>query len=671
MNTFDKQRRRMRLGLASVFGLLTLAAAYLIYFSYGQLRYEAFFEQRNLAEAFVNRVGVTLSNYVSREAGRAPTEYEFLLGGDARYNQLSPLSTLSPDSGLPGTLGYFQVDASGQFSTPLLPEAVDELERVGFSVGEIEARREAQRNLRQVLAKNQLEDTKKDTDDALGARLEAQETATGLTASRERTVAANQQIFSDLSQTEPGKESADYVSRVGRVDELKLKVSQAAAKAASEPERDANLQSAPVPAPAVASSAPATKPTQDAEKRAIDAAPAREITLTEAQRLDVFEDSVNPFRLTVLDSEHVAFHRDVFLQGERRIQGFVVALNEFFSEVVAKQYATDRVSATNDLAIALGSEVAMLLPALNRAQYSIATADVVGNELVLRRYLPAPAQEFELIVSTQALPSGAGIGVLVFAGTLLLLLIVVGYFAINYLTRRSIDLAQQQQDFVSAVTHELKTPLTSIRMYGEILRAGWAGEEKKQSYYDFIFHESERLSRLIGNVLQLARITRGSEETMTLQSHSVASLIERVRAATEGQFENSGFVLESSIDDEVDALRVSVDPDGFQQVMVNLLDNALKFARDSEPRKVVIGARKHRDAVDFFVRDFGPGIPRAKLKKIFELFYRGEDELTRETAGTGIGLALVAELVDDMHGEIDVISQTPGSEFVVRLPQCE
>ena len=73
-----------------------------------------------------------------------------------------------------------------------------------------------------------------------------------------------------------------------------------------------------------------------------------------------------------------------------------------------------------------------------------------------------------------------------------------------------IRLHRQQQDFVSAVSHELKTPLTSIRMYGEMLRAGWVDEDKKRSYSDFIFHESERLSRLIANVLQLARMTRSA-----------------------------------------------------------------------------------------------------------------------------------------------------------------
>jgi signal transduction histidine kinase len=643
MNAFSQQRRRMRLGLAAVFGLLALAAAYLIYFSFGQLRYEAFYDQRNLAEAFVTRVGQTLADHMAREADRVPAEYDFLIDDGKPYSQLSPLASLTVGNAVPGTLGYFQVDASGQFSTPLLPSEANQIDAVGFSAGELNARKRVQQDLREVLVK---------AEPAAPADVKG-DVAPQAKRLQERAVVANQKIFSDLSRPQPSSESSDYVSSVGQVGELKLKASRADAPVAGSKQRleednDGGLRAA---APSVAE--------------------GEAITLNDEQRLNVFNDTINQLRLSVLDDQHIAFHRDVWLQGERRVQGFVVKLEEFLRSIVARQFQSDRVSQSNDLAIALGSEIVMLLPAVNRAAGAISTDDVTGNELVLRRGLPAPAHEFDLLISTQALPSSAGTSVLTYTGMLLLVLLVAGYVLLSRLTAKSIDLAQQQQDFVSAVTHELKTPLTSIRMYGEILRAGWADEEKRRRYYDFIYHESERLSRLINNVLQLARITRGSSSSITLEDQTVSSLVEGVRTVTEGAFESSGFELECAIEPGVEDASVLVDPDGFQQVMVNLVDNALKFAKDSEPKRVIVGARKHRESVDFFVRDFGPGIPPDQLKKIFELFYRGEDELTRETVGTGIGLALVAELVGNMHGQIDVINQSPGSEFIVRIKRAE
>src|SRR5690606_27385511 len=97
-----------------------------------------------------------------------------------------------------------------------------------------------------------------------------------------------------------------------------------------------------------------------------------------------------------------------------------------------------------------------------------------------------------------------------------------------------IRLTRQQQDFVSAVSHELKTPLTSIRMYGEMLKAGWADDAKKQIYYDYIHGEAERLSRLIENVLQLARLTRNGE-TVELERIKAAELLDIVRSKIDSQ----------------------------------------------------------------------------------------------------------------------------------------
>jgi len=231
-----------------------------------------------------------------------------------------------------------------------------------------------------------------------------------------------------------------------------------------------------------------------------------------------------------------------------------------------------------------------------------------------------------------------------------------------------IRLVGQQQDFVSAVSHELKTPLTSIRMYGEMLREGWVDEAKRREYYDYIHSESERLTRLIDNVLQLARMNR-SGLRVAMQPVSAGELCDQVRSRIAAQVEHTGFTLVFDSDHDSAATMVSVDTDLFLQIVINLVDNALKFAAGAERRQIDLGCRRQQDGTLLIsVRDYGPGVPPDQMKKIFRLFYRPGDELTRETVGTGIGLALVHQLATAMNGRIDVVNRDPGAEFQLLFP---
>ena len=251
-------------------------------------------------------------------------------------------------------------------------------------------------------------------------------------------------------------------------------------------------------------------------------------------------------------------------------------------------------------------------------------------------------------------------------GTVILLAVLCGGFFVLYrLGTKQIELARQQQDFVSAVSHELKTPLTSIRMYGEMLREGWATEEKRKTYYDYIHDESERLSRLIGNVLQLSRLTH-NDLRLDLKPVSVSELIDGIRSKISSQIERAGFKL--NLDCEVEAV-ISVDVDSFSQIIINLVDNAIKFSAAAQRRVIHISCRdQFGGEIQFAVRDYGPGIARDQMKKIFKLFYRAENELTRETIGTGIGLALVNQLAQAMDASVDVVNKRPGAEFRIVFP---
>jgi len=202
----------------------------------------------------------------------------------------------------------------------------------------------------------------------------------------------------------------------------------------------------------------------------------------------------------------------------------------------------------------------------------------------------------------------------------------------------------------------------------KLLREGWASEEKKRSYYDYIHDESERLSRLIGNVLQLARLERGSL-ALECQPQTADALVRLAYSKIERQLEPAGFRVQAAAAAGCAQREVMVDSDTFVQIMINLADNAAKFAAAAERRDIVLGVALHGTrALRFSLRDYGPGVDVSQRQRIFELFYRPDDDATRAAPGAGIGLALVRQLARAMGGEIDVVNRDPGAEFGLILP---
>jgi signal transduction histidine kinase len=130
------------------------------------------------------------------------------------------------------------------------------------------------------------------------------------------------------------------------------------------------------------------------------------------------------------------------------------------------------------------------------------------------------------------------------------------------------------------------------------------------------------------------------------------------------QVERAGFELRLTTDADAARATINVDPDCFAQMIINLVDNAIKFSKNAEKKIIEISSARHADKdILFSVRDYGPGIPKEQMKKIFQLFYRSESELTRETVGTGIGLAIVHQLAMAMGCRVDVVNAAPGAEF--------
>jgi signal transduction histidine kinase len=359
----------------------------------------------------------------------------------------------------------------------------------------------------------------------------------------------------------------------------------------------------------------------------------------------------------------------VWRDGQRFIQGALIDRARFVEALIESAFRGSAVAQMSNLGVAWRGEVFAGYGAASANRYLYSTQELDGA-LLYRTRLSAPLADMDLVFTVTRLPEGPGAQVITWVAVVLALVLCAGTALLYRLGARQIALARQQRDFISAVSHELRTPLTSIRMYAQMLREGWASEDKKPGYYAYIHDESERLSRLIANVLQFARMSRDEVE-VNLQSVRAGELIDLARSKVASQVESAGFTLHIECAEPAAAAQLQADPDAFIQVIINLVDNAVKFSARAARKVVELSCRvDETDRVVFAVRDHGPGVARHQRRRIFALFYRAGSELTRDAAGTGIGLALVRRLCEAMGAQVDVTDADPGARFSVYFPRA-
>jgi signal transduction histidine kinase len=227
---------------------------------------------------------------------------------------------------------------------------------------------------------------------------------------------------------------------------------------------------------------------------------------------------------------------------------------------------------------------------------------------------------------------------------------------------RERNLAHLRADFISNVTHELKTPLTSIRMYAESLLMGRVKtSDGQKEYLEVVVNESERLKRMINNILEFSKMEKGKPEYHFVNSN-LASILKAAIHEMNYWLEKENFEIVTELDEKISA---EVDPEKMKQAIGNLLSNAIKYSADT--KKILIRLFRKSDQVCVEVEDRGIGIPEDKLSRIFEQFYRIEQK--EGITGTGLGLTVVKEIVEAHGGTISVTSEIgKGSRFIVRIP---
>lgn len=699
--------RRMKIWLVALFLGLTVPTVILLAQAWRQLEFETFYRYQTDAENLVERIDRQLGRQAEELANRPPEAFRYWADGDTGRANPSPLSTFPVPKTIPGLTGYFRVAPDGKFSTPYLPEGESGSGGASSEPDDVAARSELQTHMLGVLSANAIlpeRRTRSDAgsgvdemqDDSAGAwvresvpvsresgpdRAEGERSSINAATQSDRD-ADSMNDLSSPSMNTPSDAGSDAVNdqrdaqaeglvvfdqaldepatdeRLGRMQDLRLNDElQQKSQAYSNRQRSEEM----VSEPAAIESEPAA-PRRERSRAAPDP--------TSNRRVSAFQTTAEPLRYGRLSRQHSVLFRNARAGNERIVLGALLSTDEFIRGSILEAYRSSTLADMSDLVIGIGDDVVRIVNADERGaagRYRSVAGELDGS-LLLRTRLSPPFQDLSLVFSVSELPPGPAAGILLWTAAIFTLVLTAGLFALYRVGITQMRLVRQQQDFVAAVSHELKTPLTSIRMYGEMLRSGWVDESKRREYYAYIHDESERLARLIDNVLKLARLSR-SEPAYDTKDVTVGELADLMASKLGEQIDRAGFELSVEIEPDARALILRLDTDCFLQIAINLADNALKFSRKSETKRIDCRFfRSEAGTLTFAVRDYGPGIPKSQLKKVFELFYRPESELTRQTVGTGIGLAIVSTLTRGMGGDVDVVNRKPGAEFSVRFP---
>ncbi|RYZ60412.1 MAG: two-component sensor histidine kinase [Chitinophagaceae bacterium] len=244
-------------------------------------------------------------------------------------------------------------------------------------------------------------------------------------------------------------------------------------------------------------------------------------------------------------------------------------------------------------------------------------------------------------------------------GSAFLLLILVGAMFVYRSVRRQFRLQQQQQNFVMAVTHELKTPIAVARLNLETMQKYQLDESKQQKLVQMTLQETLRLDTLINNILISSQL-EGNAYRISKEELNFSSLVEDVVRSFQNRYPDR--VLDASIDEEID---IKGDAMLLKLLLSNLLENANKYSPKDRPINISLSLN---NSIFLVVADEGPGIPDEEKKAVFEKFYRIGNEQTRKTQGTGLGLFICKKIAQDHDGEIIIKDNQPtGSKFIVQF----
>ena len=251
------------------------------------------------------------------------------------------------------------------------------------------------------------------------------------------------------------------------------------------------------------------------------------------------------------------------------------------------------------------------------------------------------------------------------AGLFFLVLVALTYLLAATISQRRYS--RKQEEFLTNVSHELKTPVAAIKLHAQTLQQGDLAAADQERFVDYIVRETERIGTLVDNLLESSRILSGSASG-DLEPIDLGEFFAEYQETAEARFD----VREVHLGFEIDTRSlVMASQEALQRIMDNLIDNALRFTAAGGSIRCCV--RDGGSEAEIIVVDDGIGIPKRELPKIFDRFYRLSRELGNRRRGTGLGLSIVRGLVEDMRGTIHARStdDEPGTRFEIRLPRVK
>jgi len=694
--------KRVGMVLALLAGCLAILVGLLVQRALESASFEKTVRHQVVSDRSFDEMERALSSFLEREESRPFFDYRFYLDSGGGNLRRSPLSR-PPEQ--PFVVGYFQIDPDGSLHTPRRPRDPDLAQRRGDwdfprEVSQLEASLEkAWRQARRTPPKPAISTAARKRMDSRAEAVppapkplsagkdeqpaqrteEAQSTydvlrkmnrAQGLRAERKQKVVEEplSQVYADVSPKSDTRRQSSFAESLGSSRSPQPLAPSArpssARESASAAPADADSEgwtTGAIDGGRLAGSQEPTVAEQEVEepgkKGAIDdtGKDTREVTVRVA---------LDPMLGRAGGDGQLLLYRTVVVGEQGYRQGLLLdwrELGRWLEREVLHPNGLGRVAQVSFSGPGSSSADPPAIP--NQLERDSGH----GGAYVFPHRFGEPFDTLGAILTLEPLPGvGSTTPIYLLAG-LLALAAAAGLAAVYRMVSVVVHFAERRNNFVAAVSHELKTPLTSIRMYGEMLRDGLVSSETKRGeYYRTITDESERLSRLINNVLEFSRLEKGQQDLHVARG-SLAALLKEVVEQLRPHAEHEGFGLDLDLEPALPAL--GFDRDAVIQVIFNLVDNSLKYARNAERKQIELVCRRRGDRVFLSLRDYGPGVPRRHLSRVFEAFYRGEDELTRTTKGTGIGLALVKELVESMGASISAANLDPseGGGFAVQI----
>ena len=631
---------------------LSIPLAYFVFRTYRSLEQEDVAQLRYFAVTIFDQIEEELASLVIKEEGRPIDQYSYnylapgQFPGSGRLSR-SPLSQPSKD---PYILGYLQNNPDGSFSTPLvesdgsIPPAsnslVDQLKEVNRTF-----------NLKRSTVPEGVEVKPAE----MVAKREREEVSTFADKYLDSSRSKKQRAYLGQAKRRVQEISPSQALTVAQLDEK-----QKEDRTWQEPEEQVSAEQdlAPMAVGPIAEKSVREKGLgrEQYSSRAAAPRPLRSPPSLDTEKLQV---EVDPMQAVFINDSQIFIFRRIVINNQVYRQGFVIIVEEFLNHLAKEYFSLQPMAQFANLRLSVldrGKETTTVMSG----------ATVQYPSFTLERTFPRPFSFLRATLTSERIPKSVGRTTLNIMMFVLAFIILIGLFAIYQSARAVVALSERRSRFVSSVTHELKTPLTNIRMYIEMLEQGIArDQEREQEYFRILGSESSRLSRLINNVLEYSKLEK-KQVHLDLQPGTLQEVIQEVKEVMQEKLVQEKFDLKI---EREEVPPFNYDREAMIQVLINLIDNSMKFGRSSPTRSITLKIWPEGDMVKISVSDTGPGIPDSGLKKIFEDFYRVDSDLTRTTGGTGIGLALVKKLINAMGGAVAAKNNDgPGCTITITMP---